>query len=70
MRYRPLKWGETRGRSRGQVEGSLGGWPTLFVGVLCAVIMHSTSFAPCTSEVEVGFLVFLYLVYNLNAQLL
>ena len=64
MGYGPLS-GVRLGAGPGvRLEGSLGGWPTLLV-VLCTVIMHSTSFAPYTSEVAVAFFLFLYLVYNL-----
>ena len=64
MGYGPLN-GVRLGAGPGvRLEGSLGGWPTLLV-VLCAVITHSTSFAPYTPEVAVGVLVFLYFVYNL-----
>ena len=64
-------WGKRRGGSRGWAGGmALGGPPTPFLGgAVCGVHSQYPAFAPSSSEVAVGVLVFLYLVVHDLPQL-
>ena len=58
-------WGEGRGWSRGQAKERFRWSARPLCGAVCRAHAAYPAFAPCSSEVAVGFLVFLYLVHNL-----
>ena len=60
-----LIWGEGRGVPRGQPEGWLRWFAHPLGGAVFRGQAQYPAFAPGSTEVPGGFLVFLYLVYNL-----